>query len=128
LKLGDARVQKIAAYYKDQGYLTITNPANHIGPDIIVISLPDGIIRKVIEVTNYVKPQIYVNNERLKRYIDSLLYFRNIANVELELVVSYKDNLSPEQHQHLEQIGIRVKVVGEQDQPQEEVNAVGWID
>jgi len=127
LKVGDARVQKIADCYTEKDYLTIINPRNHVGPDVIVISIPDGVIRKVMEVTNYGKAEYYVSNERLKRYIDSLTYFRKIKDAELELVISFKENLSSEQYQQLENKGINVRVVGAQDQPAEE-EPVGWID
>jgi len=119
LKIGNARVQKIADYYTEKGYLTIINPSNHVGPDIIIVSLPDGIVTKVIEVTNYGKAEYYVSNEKLKRYIDSLLYFRGIKNVELELIISYEKNLSLKQCQELKNNRITVKVFGKQDLPEQ---------
>ena len=119
LEIGDFRVQKIATDYMSQGYLTIINPSNHVGPDIIIVSLPDGIVTKVIEVTNYGKAEYYVGNERFKRYVNSLLYFRRIKNVELELIISYEKNLSLKQYRELQNNGITVRVLGKQDLPEQ---------
>jgi hypothetical protein len=131
LKIGDARVQKIAASYRKLGYFVITNPSNHEGADIIIIALPDGRVRKVIECTNYKKPEYYIGPDRLDRYIKTLTAFKGIEGVELELVVSFMENLSFNQYNELKTNGINVKVEGPQDLPEQyaavQREPMGWI-
>jgi hypothetical protein len=101
----------------DLGYLVITNIGNHEGPDIIIVSLPDGRIKKVIEVTNYNNPKQIISWDNFNRYLGTLGYFESIRGIELELVVSYLSNLNAEQLLECEKLRIRVNAVGEQDQP-----------
>jgi hypothetical protein len=117
VEVGRARVLKIADRYRDLGYLVITNDANHSGADLIIISLPDGRIKKAIEVTNYKRKNEYMDDSRIQRYIDSLTYFEDIDGVELELVVSFLENLTAKQLTELKKNDIHVHVEGSQDLP-----------
>ena len=67
VEIGKARVNKIANKYHDLGYLVIENDANHSGADLIIVSLPDGKIKKIIEVTNYKRPDEYIDDNRLRK-------------------------------------------------------------
>lgn len=127
IDIGKVRVLKIANEYKKQGYLVIANPDNHAGADLIIISLPDGHIRKVIEVTNWKRPNEFFKKDRLDTTVDHLTYFADIEGVELELVVSYIENLNHEQQQELKRCNVKVSLVGAQDQP-EEKEVKGWED
>jgi hypothetical protein len=120
LRVGDARVQKIASLYRQLGYLVWINPSNHQGVDLIIISTRDGRIKKVIEITNYSKKEYYVGNERFKRYMDSLTFYKDIEGIEMQLFISYRENLSMNQYQILKKYGIIVNVVGKQDLPTNE--------
>ena len=126
LKVGNARVLKLATEYERLGYMVLPNLGKHEGADLLVISLPDGRIRKAIEVTNFERPDEYIANPRLDRYINDLVFFKAIEGIELELVVSYLENLSEKQLTLLKEYGIKVKVAGEQDLPEEDI--VGWVE
>jgi hypothetical protein len=127
VEVGRARVLKIANRYRDLGYLVITNDANHSGADLIIISLPEGRIKKVIEVTNYKRPNEYMDDNRVERYIGSLTNFEDIDGIELELVVSFLENLTAKQLIELKKNSIQVHVEGSQDLP-ENKPIVGWKD
>ena len=80
-------------------------------------SLPDGRIKKVIEVTNYKRPEEYMVEDRLERYIGTLTYFEEIEGIELELVVSFLENLTAKQLIELRNNHIHVRLEGSQDLP-----------
>jgi hypothetical protein len=117
VKIGEARVSKLANQYRTLGYFVIENSKNHEGVDLIIISTPNGKITKVIEVTNYKKPEYFLDNTRFNRYVDTLISFSVIDGIELELVVSFKENLSYNQVMALRRNNINVHVEGPQDLP-----------
>jgi hypothetical protein len=117
VEIGKARVLKLANQYRDLGYFVIENGDNHAGVDLIIISTPEGRIKKVIEVTNYREPKFFMSSERFERYINSLTYFECIDGIELELVVSYIDNLTTNQVLELKRNHINIRVEGSQDLP-----------
>jgi hypothetical protein len=117
VKVGEARVNKLANQYRELGYFVIENSANHEGVDLIIISTPEGRIKKVIEVTNYKKPQYFVDAKRFDRYVITLTAFECIEGIELELVVSYLENLSVTQLKELKRNNINIHVEGAQDLP-----------
>ena len=127
LRIGSARVTKIARMYEELGYKVILNTGNHEGPDIIIVSSADGRIRKIIEVTNYNNPKQIISWDNFNRYLGTLGYWESIRSIELELIVSYISNLSGDQLQECNRLGIIVNAVGPQDQPEDE-NKEGWID
>lgn len=127
VEVGRTRVLKIANRYRDLGYMVVTNDANHSGADLIIISIPDGRIKKVIEVTNYKRKNEYMDDPRVQRYIDSLTFFNDIEGVELEFVVSYIENLTAKQYREMKRNNIHVHEEGEQDLPQDKP-IVGWKD
>lgn len=125
VSIGAIRTRKIARQYQELGYLVISNPENHEGADVIIISLPDGRIRKVIECSNFREKKFHMDNDRVDRYIANLTYFEGIEGVELELIVTYMDNLSAGQLLDLKN-HIKVTALGYQDT--EEKTEQGWID
>lgn len=125
VSIGKFRVHKLANQYRDLGYFVIENGENHAGVDLIIISSPDGKIKKVIEVTNYREPNFFISSERFERYINSLTYFEEIEGIELELVVSFLENLTVSQLKELKRNNINVHVEGEQDIPQDKP-IIGW--
>ncbi len=112
--IGDRRVQKIAKEYSDLGHLVITNPSNHEGVDLVIISSPLGKILKVIESTNYAKTS-YVSKDTFERYLSTLGYFRDLEEVQKELIVSFRNNLNTKQWNMCIANNIKVVVVGHQD-------------
>jgi hypothetical protein len=112
--IGDRRVQKIAKEYSDIGHLVIVNPSNHEGVDLVIISSPLGKILKVIESTNYAKTS-YVCKESFERYLGTLGYFRDLEDVQKELIVSFRNNLNTRQWNMCTENNIKVVVVGHQD-------------
>jgi hypothetical protein len=115
VKVGKVRVMKIKEQYEKLGYIVIANAENHEGADLIIVSVPSGRIRKAIEVTNYRDPNFHMSNERVGRYIKTLKQFDKIEGIELELVVSFLNNLSASQLVEVEKASIHVIVAGEQD-------------
>ncbi len=113
--IGNRRVHRLAEEYRKLGLLVVTNPTNHEGPDLILISSPDGRIVKVMESTNYARPEEYVCSETFKRYLDGLNYFDSILGIEKVIVVSFRTNLLRTQWQKCRENGITVEVVGRQD-------------
>ena len=122
IRIGAERVLKLAVEYEKLGYLVVSNPATHSGVDLMIISAPDGKIRKVIEVTNYKNGQWQMDSQRFDRYIASLIYFDTIDGIEKELVVTSLDNLTASQLVELKKSGIHVTVRPIQDLPSEEDN------
>ncbi len=118
VEIGKARVQKLGNQYRELGYFVIENGDNHAGVDLIIISTPEGRIKKVIEVTNYRKPTFFMSSERFDRYISSLTYFECIEGIELELVVSFIDNLTTNKVSELKRNHITIRVEGSQDLPE----------
>jgi hypothetical protein len=112
--IGDRRVQKIAKEYIDLGHLVIVNPSNHEGVDLVIISSPLGKILKVIESTNYAKTS-YVCKDTFERYLNTLGYFRELEDVQKELIVSFRNNLNTRQWNMCIENNIKVVVVGHQD-------------
>jgi hypothetical protein len=111
---GAIRVIRLRMKYEDLGYKVISNIRSHEGPDLIAIHLPDGRIWKVIEATNWNKKG-HLSDARLLRLIDSLVYFKGIQGIQLEVVFSYLENLSAKQKEEFESNGIRVTILGSQD-------------
>jgi hypothetical protein len=129
LQVGDDRVLRLGVDYENEGYLVVGNTKNHEGPDLLLFSIPDGKLRKVIECTNFAKPEYHIGDAKLSRYINSLCYFKGIKGIELELVVSYKENLSGTQREELEDYDIKVTVIGSQDPPfHRDEDSEGWIE
>ncbi|MEM3666685.1 MAG: hypothetical protein QW222_06365, partial [Candidatus Bathyarchaeia archaeon] len=52
LEIGNIRVRKLALKYEELGYKVLMNASTSPNVDLIIVSCPDGRIRKVIEVTN----------------------------------------------------------------------------
>jgi hypothetical protein len=106
------------------------NPSTSPDVDLIIVTVPDGRIRKVIEVTNYARPDEKIDDVRFERYVNSLTYFEDIEGIELELVVSYLDNLTSTQIKELQRCNIHVNVMGKQDLLDDGNNKtiVGWIE
>jgi len=125
LKTGNIRLFRLKRIYEELGYLVISRASNHEGVDLVVIALPDGRIKKAIEVTNYARKDEYIDNNRFVRYLDSLCYFENIEGIELELVVSFAENINLKQYEELKKYNIKVTEVGHQDTEEEE-NVEGW--
>lgn len=115
IAIGRVRVLNLARRYQDLGYLVIGNWDTHEGVDLIIISLPNGKIWKVIESTNFKEPYEKIADNRLLRYINSLDYFDGIEGIQKELIVSYLDNLTAAQLEELKQHRITVTAVGSQD-------------
>lgn len=130
LELGNVRVRKLAMKYMDLGYKVIMASRNEPGVDLIVISTPEGKIRKVIECTNYNRPDEKISQDTFERYIDNLTFFEEIEGIEMELVVSYIDNLTPTQIKELKRCNIRITVMGKQDLLDDGSNKSiqGWIE
>ena len=114
IKVGAIRVIRLTLQYEALGYLVCPIIKSHEGVDMIVISLPDGRIRKVIEVTNWNEKWV-MPWDKLRRYITVLTHFQSIEGVEMELVVSYEYNISPQQREELKRSHIRLNVMGKQD-------------
>jgi hypothetical protein len=112
--IGDRRVQKIAKEYSEIGHLVIVNPSNHEGVDLVIISSPLGKILKVIESTNYAKTS-YICKESFERYLGTLGYFKDLEDVQKELIVSFRNNLNTRQWNMCTENNIKVVVVGHQD-------------
>ena len=117
LLIGDDRVLRLARDYENKGFLVFANSKNHEGPDLIVISVPEGRVVKVIESTNYERPEEYIAAKTFSRYIDSLCYFKGIEDVELELVVSFFENVSNAQYLELQEHDIKLVIENHQDGP-----------
>ena len=115
VKIGEKRVQRLKIEYELQGYFVITNLNFNCGVDIIIMDKTTGKVFKVIESTNYGKPQYYISPKKFKRYIDSLNKFNVLPDVTKEIVVSFKENLSKNQVKKLRKEGIRIRVIGGQD-------------
>lgn len=130
LELGNVRVRKLAMKYMDLGYKVIMASRNEPGVDLMVISTPEGKIRKVIECTNYNRPDEKISQDTFERYIDNLTFFEEIEGIEMELVVSYIDNLTPTQIKELKRCNIRITVMGKQDLLDDGSNKSiqGWIE
>lgn len=126
IHIGEIRVIRLSLEYQESGFLVVGNTANHEGVDLLVISLPDGRIRKAIECTNYGRPDEHIPNPRLLRYINYLCYFQSIKDIELEIVVSFKENINARQLEQLKEHKIQVKVVGHQDLDYVEPEIKGW--
>lgn len=113
-EIGDLRVQKIKELYQKAGHFVITNRDFNTGVDLIVIATDTGKIFRVIESTNYCDTS-YVNDEKFSRYLRELNKFGVLPNIEKELVISYKQNLSKEQLKELAQFNITLTIEGYQD-------------
>jgi hypothetical protein len=130
LAIGNIRLRKLALKYQELGYKVLMNPSTSPDVDLIIITVPDGRIRKVIEVTNYARPDEKIDDVRFERYVNSLTYFEDIEGIELELVVSYLDNLTSTQIKELQRCNIHVNVMGKQDLLDDGNNKtiLGWIE
>jgi hypothetical protein len=126
IHIGEIRVIRLCLEYEESGFLVVGNTKNHEGVDILVISLPDGRIRKAIECTNFARPDEHIPNPRLQRYINYLCYFQGIKDIELEIVVSFKENINARQLEELKEHKIQVKVVGHQDLDYVEPEIKSW--
>jgi len=115
LAIGAVRVLRLAEEYEKLGYLVLTNPETHSGVDLVIISLPDGRIHKVIEVTNWKDGHWKMDSDRFDRYVASLTYFEIIDGIELEMVVTSLDNLTAKQADELKKNHIHVTVRPVQD-------------
>ena len=121
---GKVKVNKIAEQYRKSGYMVLVNPTTGAGVDLIIVSLPNGKIVKAIEVTNYSKARYHINPKKFRRYVKELSFFKAIKDIQLELVVSYKENLDAGQHEELKKNAI--KVVISPYVPIDEIE--GWIE
>jgi hypothetical protein len=115
LAIGAVRVLRLAEEYEKLGYLVLTNPETHSGVDLVIISLPDGRIQKVIECTNWKDGHWKMDSDRFERYVASLTYFEVIDGIELELVLTSLDNLTAKQADELKKNHIHVTVRPVQD-------------
>jgi hypothetical protein len=111
---GNKRVFRLKAEYEKLGWKVVINPSNHEGPDLILISNPEGKIVKVIESTNYARTS-NVHKDNFKRYVETLDYFDFIIDIEKILVISFRENLSPSQWRICIDHHIKVEVLGFQD-------------
>ncbi len=126
IRIGEIRVIHQALEYEKQGYLTVGNTKNHEGVDLLIVSIPDGRISKAIECTNFARPDEHIPNPRMLRYINYLCYFQSIKDIELEIVVSFKENINARQLEELKSHHIQVKVIGYQDLDYDEPEIKGW--
>jgi hypothetical protein len=53
-------------------------------------------------------------------------YFQSIKDIELEIVVSFKENINARQLEELKSHHIQVKVIGYQDLDYDEPEIKGW--
>jgi hypothetical protein len=119
--IGMRRVNRIIDDEDGSGYPAwATGTYSHL-PDILVINYERALelgesfvpIVRVYEVTNYAKKEEYVQLDRGKRYLNTLLFF----SCEKIFVCSYEENLRylPNRRKYFEQHGIEVRVIGYQD-------------
>lgn len=134
IKIGAIRVIRFRKKYEDSGCKVISNVRSHEGPDLVIIHLPDGVIFKIIEVTNWDRSS-HLADARLLRFIDSLVYFKGIEGIQLEVIFSYPENLTLKQKEEFESHGIKVTIVGKQDldfnllnEDFEEEELEGWVE
>lgn len=110
--IGKRRVDKIVDWERKQGNQAESTGMYSDGADILVHRGNELI--KVYEVTNYGKPEYYVQPEKAERYRRNLLKYP--PSVQKEFVCSYDKNLDKVGgKQYFTQSGIQVRVMGYQD-------------
>lgn len=110
---GEKRVLELAIQYEQWGYNTIyPRQSFTCMPDLYIVHPVYGTIVKVIESTNYSKPEYYINEKKFGRYCKNLSRY---PYAQRELVVSFLSNISKEKFLKLNKQGIILRVIGHPD-------------
>jgi hypothetical protein len=93
IEIGDRRVRKLEQELRERGYFTIVPSVVNKGVDLQVFDRATGRLVYVMESTNYKKRTEYIDDKRLRRYIESLNIYDELPGVKKQLIVSFLENV-----------------------------------